>query len=71
MPVGPKILWPENTKKSASSACTSTGMCETDCAPSTSVRAPARCAIATISRTGTTCPSALDTCVTATIFVRR
>ncbi|MNT37701.1 hypothetical protein D3C72_1738490 [compost metagenome] len=51
-------------------ACTSTRMCETDCAPSTSALAPARCASSTISRTGTTVPSALETCVTATMRVR-
>ena len=44
-------------------------MCDTDCAPSTSVRAPARWAISTISFTGTTVPSALETCVTETILV--
>ena len=70
MPVGPKTLWPENTKKSAPMSCTSTRMCEMDCAPSTSALAPARCARATISLTGTTVPSAFDTCVTATILVR-
>ena len=38
MPVGAKILCPEKTKKSQSSACTSTRMWETACAPSTSTR---------------------------------
>ena len=70
MPVGANTLWPEKTKKSASSACTSTGMCETDCAPSTSTRAPWRCAIAIISRAGVTVPSAFETCVSATMRVR-
>ena len=40
MPVGPKSLWPENAKKSQSSACTSTGRCGADWAPSTSVTMP-------------------------------
>ena len=38
-------------------------MCETACAPSTSTRAPWRCAISTISRAGVIVPSAFDTCV--------
>ncbi len=71
MPVGPNTLWPEKTKKSQSIDCTSTGMCETDCAPSTSTRAPWRCAIAVISRTGVTVPSALETCVIETMRVLR
>ena len=70
MPVGPKTLWPENTKKSAPMACTSTAMCETDCAPSTSALAPAWWASSTICCTGTTVPSALETWVTETILVR-
>ena len=41
MPVGPNILWPENAKKSQSSARTSTRMCGTACAPSTSTSAGA------------------------------
>ena len=41
-------------------------MCETACAPSTSTRAPWRCAIATISRAGVMVPSAFETCVNAT-----
>ncbi len=40
MPVGPKILWPENTKKSAPVSETSIGMCGIDCAPSIRTRAP-------------------------------
>ncbi len=71
MPVGAKSLWPERTKKSASRSCTSTFMCETDCAPSTSTRAPTRCAISTIVFAGVTVPSAFETCVKATILVLR
>src|SRR5450830_794554 len=70
MPVGPNTLWPEKTKKSASRSCTSTRMCETDCAPSTKALAPTRCASSTISLIGVTVPSAFETCVTATILVR-
>ena len=70
MPVGPKILCPENTKKSASRAWTSTFMCETDWAPSTSAQAPTRWAMAITSAIGVTVPSALETWVTETSFVR-
>ena len=45
-------------------------MCETACAPSSSAVAPQRCAIAIISRAGVIVPSAFDTCVNATSFVR-
>ncbi len=34
MPVGPKTLWPEKTKKSAPRSCTSARRWGTDCAPS-------------------------------------
>ena len=37
--------------------------CDTACAPSTSTRAPRRCAIWIISRTGSIVPSALETWV--------
>ena len=70
MPVGPKILCPEKTKKSASSAWTSTLMCEIDCAPSTSAQAPTRWAMAITSAIGVTVPSALETWVTETSLVR-
>ena len=70
MPVGPNTLWPENTKKSGSSACTSVRMCEIDCAPSSNTLAPARCAICIISAAGVTVPNALDTCVNETNLTR-
>jgi hypothetical protein len=44
-------------------------MCETACAPSTSTRAPWRCAISTISRAGVIVPSAFETCVNETMRV--
>mmetsp|Transcript_33012 Transcript_33012/g.77443 ORF Transcript_33012/g.77443 Transcript_33012/m.77443 type:complete len:212 (-) Transcript_33012:52-687(-) len=69
MPVGPKILWPLKMKKSQPMACTSTARWDTDCAPSTSVVTPWRCAMATSSCTGTTVPSALLTWVTASSLV--
>ena len=34
-PMGPSALWAEKAKKSAPSSATSTAMCGTDCAPST------------------------------------
>ena len=40
MPVGPSILWPENTTKSAPVAVTSTGMWGTDWQASSTTRAP-------------------------------
>jgi hypothetical protein len=49
---------------------TSTGMCETACAPSSSTVAPQRWAIAIISRAGVIVPSAFDTWVNATSLVR-
>ncbi|MCY1307934.1 hypothetical protein D9M69_225550 [compost metagenome] len=70
MPVGPKILCPENTRKSASSACTLVRRCGTDCAPSTSTRAPTPWARAMISATGVMVPRALETWVTDTSLVR-
>ena len=45
-------------------------MCATDCAPSTSTRAPWRWAISTISRAGVTVPSAFETWVKDTMRVR-
>ena len=71
MPVGPNTLWPEKTKKSASSACTSTGMCETDCAPSTSTRRAMPVRHRDHLATGVMVPSAFETCVTETMRVRR
>ena len=41
MPVGPHILWEEPTRKSTSSACTSTGMCGCDWQASRRTSAPA------------------------------
>ncbi len=70
MPVGAKTLRPENTKKSASMACTFTRICDTDCAPSTSTLAPAACASATMVSTGVMVPRAFDTWVMATSLVR-
>jgi len=40
IPIGPISLWPEKARKSASSACTSTGICGTLWAPSTTTTAP-------------------------------
>ena len=68
--MGPYILWPEKARKSQSSACTSTFMWGTDCAPSTSTRASWAWAIRAISFTSFTVPRTLETCVTATILVR-
>ena len=46
MPDGPYSLWPENTKKSQSSACTSIGMCWTAWQASISTGTPRACASA-------------------------
>ena len=62
MPVGPAILWPENAMKSQPISCTSTGMCGTLCAASTSTRAPTRCAASAISFTGVMAYRARWTC---------
>ena len=70
MPVGPYILCPEQTKKSQSSARTSTGSRDADCAPSTSTGTPRACASSVMARTGFTVPSAFERCVTATSRVR-
>ena len=70
IPVGPNTLWPEKTNQSQSSCCMSTRMCETDCAPSTSTRAPTRCAISIICRAGVTVPSAFETWESDTTLVR-
>ena len=70
IPVGPKILWPENVKKSQSMRLTSIGMWGVDCAPSTKTGTPCAWAIAIICSTGLTVPKALETCVTATNLVR-
>ena len=56
MPVGPHILCPLAARKSTSSACTSTGICGTDCAASTSTIAPAACARGTIVSSGAIVP---------------
>ncbi len=62
MPVGPKILCPEKTKKSAPRVATLIFWCEIDCAPSTSVHRLARRASGDdLPCTGTHCTSALDT----------
>ena len=69
IPVGPYILCPENTKKSASSSATFTFLCATDCAPSISTGTPAECAFSIICFTGLTVPRVFDTWVTATSAV--
>ena len=69
IPIGPKILCPENAKKSASSSCTLTGICGVLCAPSTTITASFSCAMAAISLIGLILPRTLETCVIATIFV--
>ena len=70
MPVGPHSLWPVNTRKSASIAAASTGMCGTLCVASTSASAPASCAMATMSATGLMVPSTFEECTTPTRRVR-
>ena len=70
MPVGPHILWLVKPRKSAPSSCTSTGMCGTDWAASTSTSAPAAWAASAISRTGLMVPSTLDWWARATSLVR-
>lgn len=69
MPVGPSILWPENTRKSTSRALTSTGRCGTDWQASRSVRAPTSRASPTISATGLMVPRTFEACEKATILV--
>ncbi len=71
IPVGAHILWPLAARKSTSSACTSTGMCGTDCAASTSTSAPAACARGTIVSSGTIEPIVLETWVSATSLTPR
>ena len=70
IPVGPSILCPENARKSQSMSCTSTGMCGTLCAPSTSTAAPTARALAASSLTGLMVPTALDSCDIANNRVR-
>ena len=65
---GPHILWPEKAAKSAPSACTSNGRCGAACAASTTVNAPASCAISITCRIGGSVPRTFDIIVTATIF---
>ena len=55
--------------KSQPISCTSTGMCGTLCAASTSTRAPTRCAASVISFAGVMVPRTLDMCVSATSLV--
>ena len=64
-PDGPHSLWPENARKSASMACTSTGRCGTDCAPSTRMTPPSPCTQSASSRIGLIVPSELDWSTTA------
>ena len=61
IPDGPSILCPLMARKSQPISPTSIAMCGADCAASTRARAPASCAICTISRTGLMVPSALLT----------
>ena len=68
MPDGPSILWPDSARKSTPSATTSTGMCGTLCAASSTTSAPASCAMRLISATGLIVPSALLTWLMATSF---
>ncbi len=70
MPIGANILCPEKARKSQPISFTSTGICGTDCAPSTRNRAPAWCASRPISCTGLIVPSMLDTWVQQTSRVR-
>ena len=70
MPVGPVTLWPVKTRKSAPAACTSTGICGTACAASTSTTAPTSWARRAISATGLTVPSMFETQVSETTLVR-
>ena len=55
--------------KSQPISCTSTGMCGTLWAASTSTRAPTRCAASVSSFTGVMVPSTLDMWVSATSLV--
>src|SRR4029077_13125069 len=70
IPVGPKTLCPEKTKKSASSAVTLTGRCGIDCAPSIRTGTPQECASAITCSTGLIVPSEFERCAKATNFVR-
>ena len=69
MPVGPVTLWPVKTRKSASTACTSTGSCGAACEASTTTTAPTSWARRAISATGLTVPSMLDTQTSETTLV--
>ncbi len=64
-PDGPQSLWPENARKSAFMACTSTGRCGTDCAPSTTITPPSPCTQSARSRIGLMVPSEFDWSTTA------
>ncbi len=68
MPVGPRILWRLNTRKSQPMACTSTGQCPADCAASTSVATPSARARAHHSAAGLIVPIVFEMCVKAKIF---
>ena len=70
MPLGPHILWPENAKKSTPSACTSTFLCGTACAPSQTMIAPSSCARAASFSTPVTVPSEFETRFVATTLTR-
>ena len=70
MPVGPSILWPEKTRKSAPVAVTSTGMCGTDWQASSTTSAPTSWARVVTASSGLTVPRTLDWWVSATTFVR-
>ena len=62
-------MCPENTNQSGPNARTSTGMWETDCAPSSNTFAPTECAAAMIWAAGVMVPNALETCANETSFV--
>ncbi len=70
MPVGPHILCPVKTMKSASRATTSIGMCGTDCEQSSSSSAPTWRTRSVIRAVALTVPRMFDMCTSETIFVR-
>ena len=61
IPMGPMSLWPENARKSAPSACTSTGIWGALWAASTTRTAPRSFAMAAIRAMGFSHPSTFDT----------
>ena len=69
IPKGASILWPENTRKSASKSCTSIFICGILCDASTTTTAPFLCAYLIIFFTLFIVPKTFETWVIPTIFV--